>query len=161
MKKSRIQLGLIIILVLLAGSLILSEKAAPDNKLLFGLKRVQEKAFFKTKSTPADKADFMSSMLNSRLEELGDVFKHKSYDDVLPAASRYSTLAGQITDLVIANNLTGKVPALKQQFLNHQKIIDTIYVAYPKNNPDNVEYKYIKDDYNYLNLYLDKLEKVK
>ena len=60
----------------------------------------------------------------------------------------------------MANKLTDKVPALKQQFENHKKIINEIYVAYPKSVMDNVEYKYIQDDYNYLNLYLDKLSKI-
>ena len=160
MIKSRIQLGLIILLVLLVGLLLLSQKATPDQQLLFGLKRVQEKAFLKLKTTPADRLDYMSSLLNSRLEELQNVVKNKNYDYVLSSSRRYFTLAGQITDLVVANNLTGKIQGLKEQFLNHKKVLNVIYVAYPKNT-ENVEYKYIKDDFNYLGLYLDKLEKVK
>ncbi|MCL4366542.1 hypothetical protein M1437_04945, partial [Patescibacteria group bacterium] len=66
----------------------------------------------------------------------------------------------QITALVVANNLTDKVNFIRNQFLSHQKIIEAIYVAYPKNT-DNVEYKYIQDDYNYLGLYLDQLAKVR
>lgn len=158
--KARIQLGSLILLVLLAGSLLLSLKASPDMLPFFALKRVQEKVFLKLKSNPADKIDYMSGMLDSRLQELQSVFNRKNYDFILPSASRYSTLAGQITDLVVANNMTGKVSALKEQFLNHQKILDALYIAYPKNT-ENVEYKYIQDDFNYLRLYLDKLEKVK
>lgn len=161
MKKSRVQLILIILLVLLAGSLLLSQKANPDQQLLFGLKRVQEKAFLKLKSTPGDKVDYMSNLLNSRLQEMQNIFNNKSYGYILPSSSRYSTLAGQITDLVIANNLTDKVEGIKNQFLSHQKILDVLYVAYPKNIPDNAEWKYIQDDFNYLGLYLDKLSKTK
>lgn len=160
MKKSRVQLGLIIILVILAVSLLLSLKASPDMPPLFALKRVQEKAFLKLKPNPADRVDYMSSLLNSRLQEVQDVLNHKNYTYLLYASLRYSTLAGQITDLVVVNNMTGKVPALKEQFLNHQKALDTLYVAYPKNT-ENLEYKYIQDDFNYLRLYLDKLEKVR
>jgi len=160
MTKPRLQLILIIVLVLLAGSLLLSQNANPDQDLLFGLKRVQEKAFFKLKSTPEDRVKFMSSLLDLRLQELQNVFNNKSYDYILPSASRYSTLAGQITELVVANNLTAQTQGLKEQFLSHQKTLDTLYVAYPKNT-ENVEYKYIMDDFNYLNLYLDKLSKVK
>ena len=103
----------------------------------------------------------MSSLLDSRLEELQNVVIHKNYDYVLKASLRYSTLAGQITELVEANNLSDKVDTVKNQFLNHQKLLDALYVAYPKNIRDNVEWKYIQDDFNYLRLYLDKLEKVK
>lgn len=161
MTKSRIQLGAIIILAVFAISLLLSQKANPDMPQLFALKRVQEKAFLKLKSTPWDKVDYMSTLLETRLEELQNVVKNKSYGDVLKASLRYSTLAGQITDLIVANNLTEKVEAARNQFLSHQKILDALYVAYPKNIPDNVEWKYIQDDFNYLGLYLDKLEKVK
>lgn len=157
--KTRIQLGMIIILVLLAGSLLLSQKANPDQQLLFGLKRVQEKAFLKLKVTPRDRLDYMSGLLDTRLVELQNVVKNKNYDYVLRSSLRYSSLAGEITDLIVANNLTDKVEEIKTQFLNHQKLVDELYVAYPKNIPDNVEWKYIQDDFNYLGLYLEKIRK--
>ena len=103
----------------------------------------------------------MSRLLDSRLEELQNVVKNKNYTYVLRSSLRYSSLAGEIADLVVTNNLTDKVPGIKQQFLNHQKLLDELYVAYPKNIPDNVEWKYIQDDFNYLGLYLDKLEEIK
>ncbi len=161
MNKYKIQLGLIIILAVIALSLLLSLKATPDMVPFFALKRVQEKAFLKIKSTPGDKVDYMSSLLDSRLEELQNVVKNKNYDYVLHSSLRYSSLAGQITDSVVTNNLTDKVEGVKTQFSNHRKLLDELYVAYPKNIRDNVEWKYIQDDFNYLKLYLDKLEKVK
>lgn len=158
--KYRIQLGLIIILVIAAVSLLLSQNASPDSPPLFALKRVQENSFLQLKSDPRERIDYMSSLLNSRLEELQNVVKNKNYGYVLKASLRYSTLAGRITEAVVANNLTDKVEAVKSQFLQHQKILDTLYVAYPKNIPDNWEWKYIQDDFNYLKLYLDKLSKI-
>lgn len=161
MTKFRIQLGLILVLAVLTLSLLLSLKANPDMPPFFALKRVQEKIFLKFKSNTEDRLDYMSSLLDTRLVELQNVVKNKNYDYVLRSSLRYSTLAGQITDLIVANNLTDEVPGIKKQFLNHQKFLDGLYVAYPKNIPDNVEWKYIQDDFNYLGLYLDKLEKVK
>lgn len=160
MISPRAQIISILLLAILAGSLLFSMKANPDFPTLFALKRVQEKIFLKFKSNPEARVNFLSNLLNSRLGELQNVFDHKSYNYILPAASRYSTLAGQITALVVANNLTDKADALKSQFLSHQKVIDKIYVAYPKNT-ENVEYKYIADDYNYLKLYLDQLASVR
>lgn len=159
MNKYRIQLALIIILILTIISLLGSRKANPDN-ILFPLKRAQEKVFLKLKSNPSDKVDYMSSLLESRLQELQSQVNNKSYGYILPSASRYSTLAGQITELIVANNMADKVDALKSQFERHKKVLDDLYVIYPKNT-DNVEYKYIQDDYNYLILYLDKLAKFK
>lgn len=157
--KTRIQLGAIILLAVLAIALLLSQKANPDAPLLFKLKRLQEKAFLKTKSNPADKVDYMVSLLDNRLIELQNQVNNKSYNYILPSASRYSTLAGQITDLVVANNMTSKAEVIQSQFLNHQKGLDDLYQIYPKNT-DNWEWKYIQDDINYLQLYLDKLAKV-
>lgn len=158
--KYRIQLGTIIILAVFAISLLLSQKANPDSSALFALKRVQEKVYLKLKSNPASKVDYMSFMLDSRAQELDNIVENKSYGQVLKASLRYSTLAGQITEIIAANNLTDKVQPIKAQFLNHQKIIYATYVFYPKNLPENEEWKYILDDVNYLKLYLDQLEKV-
>lgn len=154
--KTKIQLGLIFVLVILVLSLILSRKASPDFSPLWALKRIQEKAFLSFQSNPKDKIEYMRALLSIRLRELQDVFNHKNYNYILPASLRYSTTAGQITDLIIANNLTGQVDEVKKQFLSHEKILHDLYVAYPKNFDDE-EYKYIEDDINYLNLYLDKL----
>jgi len=159
--KFRIQLGLIILLALVALFLLFSMRASPDSPLLFALKRVQENSFLQLKSDPRERIDYMSSLLNSRLEELQNVVKNKNYGYVLKASLRYSTLAGRITELIEANNLADKALETKNQFLNHQKILDALYVAYPKNIPDNWEWKYIQDDFNYLKLYLDKLAEVK
>lgn len=158
--KTKTQVGLIIILAIFALSLLLSQKAAPNIPPLFSLKRVQEKVFLNLKSNPEQRVDYLVFLLNNRLYELDAVVKAKNYDYVLPSASRYSTLAGQITDLVIANNLKDKVPSLKQTFENHQKVLNDLYIFYPKNT-DNWEWKYIQDDVNYLKIYLDQLSKVK
>lgn len=159
MNKYRIQLALIIILILTVISLLGSRKANPDS-ILFPLKRGQEKVFLKLQSSPSDRVDYMSSLLETRLQELQSQVNNKSYGYILPSASRYSTLAGQITELIVANNMVDKVNALKSQFERHKKVLDDLYVIYPKNT-DNMEYKYIQDDFNYLILYLDKLAKFK
>lgn len=154
--QTKIQLGLIAILIIFALSLILSQKADP-NSPFFTLKRIQEKVYLKLKQDPEARADYMVFLLNNRLYELDAVVKNKNYGYVLPAASRYSTLAGQITDLVIMNNMKDKVSSLKQTFEDHLQVLNDLYIIYPKNIPDNEEWKYIKDDYNYLKIYLDKL----
>lgn len=160
MTKFRIQLGSIIILVVLALSLALSLKANPDMPPFFALKRVQEKIFLKFKSNVGNRLDYMSRLLDTRLVELQNIVMNKNYDFVLRSSLRYSSLAGEITDLIEVNNLTDQAEGIKKQFLNHQKLLTELYVAYPKNIPDNVEWKYIQDDFNYLTLYLDKLAKV-
>lgn len=158
--KIKIQLSLIAVLILIAASLILSQTATPDFPPLFALKRIQEKAFMSLKSNPKERLNYMRSLLNTRLDELDKQVKVQSYSQILSSASRYSTLAGEITDFIITNNLEDQVPSTMEQFINHKKVLREIYVIYPKNT-ENVEYKYIEDDINYLDIYLDKLSQAK
>lgn len=158
--KTRIQIAAILILAVFALSLILSQKANPDNKLLFALKRVQEKVYLNLRGNPNDKLDYMSNLLDKRAGELDSMVKAQSYCCILNAALRYSTLAGQITEMIEANNMKDRVPQTINQFQKHKEILQKTYIIYPK-NMDNFEYKYIEDDVNYLDLYLDKLSKVK
>lgn len=155
-REIKIKLGLIVFLVVLCTSLILSREASPNNPFLFSVKRVQEKAFLALHFSKQGKLDYMSSMLNDRLGELSTVVNKQSYSYVLPAASRYSTLAGEITDYILANNLKDESSLITDQFNKHQKLLRDLYVIYPKNTT-NVEYKYIEDDFNYLKIYIDKL----
>lgn len=154
--RIKIQLGLIIFLAIAVLSLILSQKANPDFPPFWGLKRIQEKVFLKLKSNPQEKLDYMSFLLDRRLEELNNQVRRQSYSYILPSALRYSTLAGQITEMIVGNNMQDKVTSTTAQFIAHQKVLQEIYVIYPKNT-DNVEYKYIEDDINYLSIYLDQL----
>lgn len=157
--EARIKLGLIAALVLFALSLLMAQKATPNYGPFFSLKRIQEKVILSLKNNPSERVDYMRVLLDNRLDELSRDVRSGKYGYILPAASRYSTLAGEITDLIIANNLTDKVEPTKNQFLKHQKVLEEVYVIYPKNT-DNEEYKYIEDDMNYLKIYLEKLSDI-
>lgn len=157
--KTKIQLGLIAFLVIAALSLILSQSASPDSPPLFALKRIQEKAFLSLKSSPEDRVEYMNSLLDRRLEELDSQVTRQSYGYILPSALRYFTTAGQITELIISQNMKDKVSSQIEKFLNHRVVLQKIYVIYPKNT-ENVEYKYIEDDINYLDIYLDQLREI-
>src|SRR5258708_5712290 len=138
--KTKIQVGLIIILLVFVISLLLAQKATPDFPPFFALKRVQEKMFMKVKTSPQSEVDYMRSLLNTRLEELSSQVNRRSYGYILPSALRYSTLAGQITEIISQNNLKDEVASAKEQFIAHQKVLQDLYVVYPKNT-ENVEYK--------------------
>lgn len=155
-----IQLGLVVILSLFILSLLFSRNANPDFPPLWGLKRVQEKVFLNFKSTPEERVNYMSALLDDRLSEIKSIVNNKSYTYLLNSSLRYSTLAGEITELVVTNNMADRTAAIKEQFQNHKKVLYDLYVAYPKNT-DNIEYKYLEDDINYLNIYLEKLSVLK
>lgn len=160
MTKLQIQFGLVVLLAVIALGLIFSQTATPDQPNLFALKRVQEKTYLKLKSNPEERVDYMSFLLGRRLEELNNQVRRQSYGYILPSALRYSALAGQITEMIIGSSMKDKVGQAMDQFNNHLKVLQDIYVIYPKNT-ENMEYKYIEDDINYLKIYLDKLAQIK
>lgn len=155
----RLEIILIIILAFGAFSLILTRYVNPDFTPLFGLKRLQEKTFLNVKSDPKSKVEYLSFLLNIRLDEIKYLVNNKKYNFLLDASLRYSTLSGEITDLIILNNLKSQLEPVKNQFLYHKEILNGLYIKYPKNT-DNVEYKYLEDDMNYLDIYLNKLAKL-
>lgn len=157
--KIRVKLGLIAILLIFSVSLLLSQRISPNIIPLFALKRVQEKVFLSLKPGDSERLDYMSYLLDNRLGELKYLVYSKNYSYVLPSSLRYSTLAGQITDLILTNNLNHRAQEVENKFLKHKQFLKEIYDYYPKNT-DNVEYKYIEDDINYLDLYLNKLSKI-
>lgn len=158
--KIKVQLGLIVVLVVFVIALIASQNANPDFPPLFSLKRIQEKAFLTFKSSPQQQVDYKKDLLNIRLIELSNQVKGESYGYILPSSLRYFSLAGEITETIIANNMKDQIEPAIDQFNNHQKVLNEIYIIYPKNT-DNWEYKYIEDDINYLKLYIDKLTEYK
>lgn len=158
--KIKIQLGAILFLVIVVIALLLSQVATPDSPQLYSLKRFQEVKFMGLKSDPKSKLNYMIVLLDTRLDELSKQVNRKSYGYILPSCSRYSTQAGEITDFIIQNNLTSEATFVENQFKEHIKVLKNLYEVYPKDT-DNFEYKYIQDDINYLNIYLDKLSSVK
>lgn len=157
---TRLEIVLIVLLILVAFSLILTRYVNPDFPPLFNLKRLQEKVFLNTKSSPESRVEYMTFLLNIRLDEIKYVVNSKKYDYLLTSSLRYSTLAGEITELIIVNNLQSQAEPLKNQFLYHKQILHDLYDSYPKNT-DNIEYKYLEDDINYLDIYLNKLSRLK
>ena len=155
----KIQLYAIAAWSLVIFSLIMANVANPDS-FFYPLKRIQEKTFFSLKTTPDSQVNYLNNLLDIRLRELKNLISNGAYSYLWSSSLRYSTTAGQMTDLVVANNLKDMVGPVKNKFLNHKKILDEMYVVYPKNT-NNVEWKYLLDGINYLNSYLDQLSQIK
>ena len=50
-------------------------------------------------------------------------------------------MAGQITEQIITNNFKDEVQPTIDQFTAHQKVLMNLYEIYPKNIPDNEDWK--------------------
>lgn len=156
---TKFKFGAMIILLVLAVSLILSNNATPDYGPIYGLKRLQENVFLKAQSSQAKKVDFESLVLDNRLYELKYLVENQKIAYLLSSSLRYSATAGKLVDMIKQNYLFDKIPAISDKFIKHQKIIVGLVAVCQKN--DNTECKYIQDDANYLKLYIDELYSLK
>lgn len=153
----KIKIGLIAILSIFAVSLFFSENSDSSNKYLFSIKRAQETFYEKLQFSQKSKLNYKVSLLNQRLKELKQVTRSKKYDNLLDSSLRYSANAGEITALVNNNELLVYSDRIRQIFSQHSEEIKTLWNDYPKDQ--NLEYKYLEDDINYLKIYLDQISK--
>ncbi len=154
----QIKILLSIFLVLFALSLIFSNNAAPDSPLLFKVRRLQEKLFIILKFTPASKARYYELLLGIRLKDLSTIINVGEPSFILTSSLRYSTTAGQLTELIQKYKMKSEVTPISSLFKEHQKILSELINSYPKDRDG--EWKYIQDDINYLDTYLQYLSEL-
>lgn len=152
--KTKIKLGLISFLIILIFSLFLSANATPSS-IFFPLKRLQEKIFLKLKPDAPAQVEYLSFLLDTRLEELKRMVDQKDYSKILEASLRYSATAGNITDIILNNKLSDQGQSFKNKLVDQKKVLQEILNTYPVDL--NTERKYIEDNINYISIYIDKL----
>lgn len=131
-----------------------SRKAEPDNQPFYNAKRLFEKIELKLERSNEAKVNYLYQLLDLRLSELQFLVLNNESPYILNASLRYSTTAGQITDLISQNNLVDQKPIAKQKFEDHLTKIEQLISS---GHDNNGEIKYVTDDINYLKTYLSKL----
>lgn len=155
--SSNLKKILIIILVLIAISLLLSNSTNPDAPF-FGIKRLQEKVFLSFSLTPEKKADYYLSLLDKRLEEINYLIRNNKTDHLWSASLRYSATAGEISKLIVDNKLTSYASKAIEKFKSHQKAFKNLDDTFP-NRFESENWKYLQDGVNYLDQYINQLSK--
>src|SRR5437879_1655768 len=97
----KIILVIILIVFVFLGSLFIAPSAMPDSDL-YPLKRLEEKIVLFTKKAPSEKLSYEIKLLDIRLQELQHVVTKKNYYVYYQTSLRYSTTAGDITNLVLS-----------------------------------------------------------
>lgn len=152
--ETRIKLVSIAVLIVLVVSLFFSMNATPSS-VFFPLKRLQEKIFLKFKTTPSSRVEYIAGLLDIRLQEINTMVKAKDYSEILSASLRYSATAGDLTNIVLSNNMVVEGKNLKNKLIEHKKELQQILENYPVDL--NTERKYIEDDINYVSIYIEQL----
>ncbi len=143
--------SLLIIFILL---LLNISVAKPTNRPFYSLLRLYEKTQLSLKSDPKDKLNYQYELLDKRLGELDFIVRNGYSPYILTSSLRYSTTAGQITELIVNNNLKDESQKAKNKFETHMLIVKDLSNKYLKNDG---EIKYVIDDINYLQKYIDLL----
>lgn len=157
--RTKIELISIVILVALVILLLTSFGAQPDSGLSYNLKRLQEKVFLNFKFSPEAKINYYNLLLDERLQELKYLVGANKTNLLWSASLRYSTTAGELTDILIGNNLQNQAPYFINKFTKHREELQSLLAGYPRDF-SNEDWKFLEDGINYLNLYLDKLSKL-
>lgn len=155
---SNIKIISIIVLVIVAAALLVSNQANPDSPF-FGIKRLQEKTFLSITTAPDKKVDYYLSLLDKRLGEIDYLVKNDRSDHLWSASLRYTTTAGEISQLITDNNLSSYIPNTIAKFKSHQSVFRNLGDNFP-NRFNTEDWKYLQDGSNYLDQYINKLSQV-
>ncbi len=128
--------------------------ADPDSTFLYNFKRFYEKTQLSLKSGPQDKLNYQYTLLDKRLAELIHIIEVGASPYVLTTSLRYSTTAGQITELIINNDLKDESQKAKEKLEGQLLIVEKLPGKYSGTGD---EVKFIIDDINYLKTYIDML----
>lgn len=153
--KTFLKLLLLALVSVLVVEAIFIDYIIPTDGIFYIAKRTYEKTVLTLKFDPSKKADYYGYLLEKRLKELIQVLDQGSDRDVMHASLRYYTTVGDLTDLVVANKLSFKIPNLKKQLLKHREILSKIITEYRKEG--SIELRWVQDDINYLDLTLNRL----
>ena len=107
-----------------------------------------------SKTNPDEKAKYYEELLDLRLEELEVLTSHKNeHQLILPASLRYSTTAGEYTQLIKQHDLKNYATRARAQFASHTKVLKKLIATYPRKDVGDGGDVFIVDDVNYLIIY--------
>jgi Domain of unknown function (DUF5667) len=150
---------ILIVFIIIISSIfllhIVSQNALPNWLGFYEIKRLEEKIFLSLQSTDAQRVEYLTLLLDKRLEELQSVVKNRNYDTYYQSNLRYGTQAGQLTEFILSKNLENQRKATLIHFRKHEQEISNLL----KQEDQQENSKFIRDSLNYLAIYSAKLSK--
>lgn len=125
------------------------------GSFLYPLDRALEKLFQYFQFTPALRVNYYKSLLEERLAEVDYVAKNKLLGEVEKSSNRFAAQAGVLTDYVNTSGMEEEKQTIVDMF---QKYADFLPQSRDKFQADTSFWRFIQQDIDSLNLYLDKLK---
>lgn len=155
----QIKILLSILFVIFIVSFLLSQNANPNSLFLYNLKRLQEKTILKLMVSPQNNLGYQTKLLEKRLNEIVTITNLNEHSFILKSSLRYSTTAGQITEYILKNNMRDNISSTQDILKRHHDVLQAVVDKYPKDL--DVEWKFIQDDINYIDIYSKMLRQSK
>lgn len=133
------------------------EKINPSNGFDYALKRLKEKIYLTLLFYSKDKkAGYYNKLVTRRLAELKYVVEQKDMANFENATTRYSTTVGMWVEYINQKNLVDQEEPASQLLVQHSPVVERLMEKY---DPTTAEWRFVKQDLDYLQIYIDKLQK--
>jgi len=128
------------------------EKVNMENGISYLLKRAKEKVIlFILSYNPQKKLNYYEKLLDVRLAELKFIVDNKDIANIQVSSQRYFSTAGQMTSFVLSKpELSSQKENLKKIFEKHIDVIENLMTSY---KDTTAEWRFLRDDVNYLKDY--------
>lgn len=131
------------------------EKINPNSGYKYSLKRLKEKLTLLVFSVSQDrKTQVYEKLANIRLAELKQIVENKEMANFENATKRYYTSVGQYVDYITAKKQDKHKEEAKALLKDHGKVLSTLKEKF---NDTTAEWRFLKHDSDYLELYSQKL----
>ncbi|TSC90504.1 MAG: Uncharacterized protein G01um10145_176 [Microgenomates group bacterium Gr01-1014_5] len=132
------------------------EKINPDDGFAYLTKRLEEKVkLFLFSLSANSKENFYKELANRRLAELKYVIENDKKGNFEVATIRYSSTVGEWTEFILDEKLDeSKGPAV-EVLTKHLPVVEKLMTKY---DGTTAEWRFVKQDFDYLNIYISKLQ---
>lgn len=113
-------------------------------------------SFFKFSNQ--DKYSYQKTLTEKRLAELKYITDNNQGDQLEELSSRYSTYLGQLTELVLKNQMKDKKQELLDMYSNHLQVLEELAKSYDSNTGLGM---LMQHDINYVKIYSGQINDLK
>jgi hypothetical protein len=132
------------------------EKINPSSGYKYSIKRLKEKLTLMISSvSKGRKAQVYKKLANTRLAELKQVVENKDMANFENATKRYYTRVGQYVEYITAKKQDKYKEEARVLLKDHEKVLAPLKEKF---NDTTAEWRFLKHDSDYLELYSKKLK---
>lgn len=132
------------------------EKVNPNSGYKYSLKRLKEKLTLLVFSVSRDrKTQVYKKLANTRLAELKQIVENKEMAHFENATKRYYTSVGQYVDYITAKKQDRHKKEADALIKDHKEVLNVLKERF---NDTTAEWRFLKHDLDYLELYSQKLK---